>query len=317
MGRILTSVDAWQRRHTVPAVMVGLARKFRDDRGGNLAALVTYYAFFSVFPLLLVFVSTLGFVLEDDPTLRDDIVSTTVGRIPVLGPQLDDRLHPLTGSTVALVAGLVTALWAGLGVMLALARAFDTIWDVPRLGQRGAIAARLRGMIVLVVLAIGIVVSTVAASAVTGHLGAGAERVVTVAGSLALNAVVFGVAFQVLGAHRLRVVEILPGAALAAVGSLLLQLAGTWYVDSAVDRASDTYGAFAVVIGLLSWFLLGSYILILSAELNVVLHRRLWPRSLAGELAPADRDAMRLAAGGARRDAREEIAVHFADPDPP
>ena len=317
MGRILTSVDAWQRRHTVPAVMVGLARKFRDDRGGNLAALVTYYAFFSVFPLLLVFVSTLGFVLEDDPTLRDDIVSTTVGRIPVLGPQLDDRLHPLTGSTVALVAGLVTALWAGLGVMLALARAFDTIWDVPRLGQRGAIAARLRGMIVLVVLAIGIVVSTVAASAATGHLGAGAERVVTVAGSLALNAVVFGVAFQVLGAHRLRVVEILPGAALAAVGSLLLQLAGTWYVDSAVDRASDTYGAFAVVIGLLSWFLLGSYILILSAELNVVLHRRLWPRSLSGELAPADRDAMRLAAGGARRDAREEIAVHFADPDPP
>ena len=317
MGRILTSVDAWQRRHTVPAVMVGLARKFRDDRGGNLAALVTYYAFFSVFPLLLVFVSTLGFVLEDDPTLRDDIVSTTVGRIPVLGPQLDDRLHPLTGSTVALVAGLVTALWAGLGVMLALARAFDTIWDVPRLGQRGAIAARLRGMIVLVVLAIGIVVSTVAASAATGHLGAGAERVVTVAGSLALNAVVFGVAFQVLGAHRLRVVEILPGAALAAVGSLLLQLAGTWYVDSAVDRASDTYGAFAVVIGLLSWFLLGSYILILSAELNVVLHRRLWPRSLAGELAPADRDAMRLAAGGARRDAREEIAVRFADPDPP
>ena len=317
MGRILTSVDAWQRRHTVPAVMVGLARKFRDDRGGNLAALVTYYAFFSVFPLLLVFVSTLGFVLEDDPTLRDDIVSTTVGRIPVLGPQLDDRLHPLTGSTVALVAGLVTALWAGLGVMLALARAFDTIWDVPRLGQRGAIAARLRGMIVLVVLAIGIVVSTVAASAATGHLGAGAERVVTVAGSLALNAVVFGVAFQVLGAHRLRVVEILPGAALAAVGSLLLQLAGTWYVDSAVDRASDTYGAFAVVIGLLSWFLLGSYILILSAELNVVLHRPLWPRSLAGELAPADRDAMRLAAGGARRDAREEIAVHFADPDPP
>jgi len=317
VGRILTSVDAWQRRHTVPAVMVGLARKFRDDRGGNLAALVTYYAFFSVFPLLLVFVSTLGFVLEDDPTLRDDIVSTTVGRIPVLGPQLDDRLHPLTGSTVALVAGLVTALWAGLGVMLALARAFDTIWDVPRLGQRGAIAARLRGMIVLVVLAIGIVVSTVAASAATGHLGAGAERVVTVAGSLALNAVVFGVAFQVLGAHRLRVVEILPGAALAAVGSLLLQLAGTWYVDSAVDRASDTYGAFAVVIGLLSWFLLGSYILILSAELNVVLHRRLWPRSLSGELAPADRDAMRLAAGGARRDAREEIAVHFADPDPP
>jgi membrane protein len=314
MGRIRTTVDAWQRRHAPAAVVVGVLRKFRDDRGASLAALVTYYAFFSVFPLLLVFVSTLGFLLEDDPTLRDKVVSSTLGRIPVLGPQLDDKVQPLSGSRIALAAGLLTALWAGLGVMLALARAFDTIWDVPRVEQRGAIAARLRGTVVLVVLAVGLVVTTAATgSAVTGHLGAGAQRVVTVAGSVVLNALVFGVAFRVLGAHPLRVAEILPGAALAAVGALALQLAGTWYVDRAVDRASDTYGAFAVVIGLLSWFLLGSNLLILSAELNVVLHRRLWPRSLAGELAPADRAAMRVSARAARRDAREEIAVRFDD----
>src|SRR6185312_3135834 len=271
MGRLVERVDAWQRGHAGAAVPVALYRKFRDDRGTNLAALVTYYAFFSVFPLLLVF-------------------------------------------------GLVTALWAGLGVMLALARAFETIWDVPRVEQRGAVAARLRGTVVLLVLGVGIVVSTVVTgSAVTGHFGPGAERLLTVAASVGLNALVFGVAFRVLG-EPLRVVEILPGAAVAAVGALLLQLAGTWYVDGAVDRASDTYGAFAIVIGLLSWFLLGSNLLVLAAELNVVLHRRLWPRSLTGDLAPADRAAMRVAARAAQRDEREEIAVSFEDegraPDP-
>jgi len=320
MGRLVERVDAWQRGHAGAAVPVALYRKFRDDRGTNLAALVTYYAFFSVFPLLLVFVSTLGFVLEDDPSLRDDVVSSALGRIPVLGPQLDDKVEPLSGSRIALAVGLVTALWAGLGVMLALARAFETIWDVPRVEQRGAVAARLRGTVVLLVLGVGIVVSTVVTgSAVTGHFGPGAERLLTVAASVGLNALVFGVAFRVLG-EPLRVVEILPGAAVAAVGALLLQLAGTWYVDGAVDRASDTYGAFAVVIGLLSWFLLGSNLLILAAELNVVLHRRLWPRSLTGDLAPADRAAMRVAARAAQRDEREEIAVSFEDegraPDP-
>ena len=87
----------------------------------------------------------------------------------------------------------------------------------------------------------------------------------------------------------------------------------TYYVAGAVARASDTYGAFATVIGLLSWFWLGSNLLLLSAEVNVVLHRRLWPRGLAGELAPADRLALRESADAARQDPRQEIVVRFTD----
>jgi uncharacterized BrkB/YihY/UPF0761 family membrane protein len=91
----------------------------------------------------------------------------------------------------------------------------------------------------------------------------------------------------------------------------VLQSFGGWYVQHAVARASDTYGAFATVIGLLSWFWLGSNLLLLSAEVNVVLHRRLWPRSLAGPLAPADRLALRESADAARQDRRQEILVRF------
>jgi uncharacterized BrkB/YihY/UPF0761 family membrane protein len=119
--------------------------------------------------------------------------------------------------------------------------------------------------------------------------------------------------FSLLNARPLRLREVAPGVTLAAAGSLALQAVGGWYVAGAVARASDTYGAFATVIGLLSWFWLGSNLLLLSAEVNVVLHRRLWPRGLAGELAPADRLALRESADAARQDPRQEIVVRFTD----
>ena len=314
MASMLTSLDTWQRRHAVAGFPVAVVRKFLDDRASSLAALVTYYAFFSVFPLLLVFVSVLGYVLQDDPSLEDDVVSSALGRIPVVGTQLHDQVQPLAGSSVALALGLATALWAGLGVMLALTRAFDAIWDVPRLEQRSGLAARGRGVLVLLALAVGIVAATIATgSAVAGAIGPVAENVAAIVLSLVLNAAAFTVVFGLLNARRLRFREIAPGVALASIGALVLQSVGGWYVANAVSRASDTYGAFAVVIGLLSWFWLGSNLLLLAAEVNVVLHRCLWPRSRTGALAPADREAMRESAGAARQDRRQEILVSFGD----
>ena len=244
---MLGGFDRWQRRHTVAAFPVAVVRKFLDDRASNLAALIAYYAFFSLFPLLLVFVSVLGFVMQDNPSLQEDVLDSALARIPVIGAQLRDDVEPLTGSTSALVIGLAGALWAGLGVTLALGRAFDEIWDVPR-------TPRPR-----------------------------------------------------------RIPEVLPGAALAAAGALALQAAGGWYVERAIASASDIYGTFALVIGLLSWFWLAAHLLLVSAEVNVVRHHRLWPRSLAGELAAADRAALGRTADAVQQDARQEIQVHFGN----
>jgi uncharacterized BrkB/YihY/UPF0761 family membrane protein len=109
---VRASIDAWQRRHALGGFPFALLKKFGDDRGSSLAALIAYYAFFSVFPLLLALVSVLGFVLEDDPALREDVVDTAVARIPVLGEELADQVQPLTGSGVALaVVGGALILW--------------------------------------------------------------------------------------------------------------------------------------------------------------------------------------------------------------
>src|SRR5688572_2915782 len=99
---VLGAFDRWQRRQPAAAFPVAVARKFLDDRASSLAALIAYYAFFSLFPLLLVLASILGFVLQDDPSLQDDVLDSALARIPVLGAQLRDEIEPLAGSEIAL-----------------------------------------------------------------------------------------------------------------------------------------------------------------------------------------------------------------------
>ena len=312
MKRIVASVDAWQRAHTLGGFPVAVLKKFGDDSGSSLAALIAYYAFFSLFPLLLALVSILGFVLEGDPSLRDDVIDTALGRIPVIGEQLGSQVQPLTGSGVALVVGLAGALWAGLGVTLAVGRAFANIWDVPRFDQPSGLKARARGLAALFILAVTLVAATAATGlAIGGGIGAVAKQGFAILLSLAMNAVVFLTIFAVLTPRPREIRDLLPGVAVAAVGWLILQSAGGWYVDTTITGASDTYGTFALVIGLLSWFLLGSHLLLIAAEVNVVLRWRLWPRSLAGELEPADRVALQRSLDAIRRDRHERIAVSF------
>jgi inner membrane protein YhjD len=316
--RTVGSIDAWQRRHPVGGLLVAVLKKFSDDRGSSLAALIAFYAFFSLFPLLLALVSVLGFVLEGNPSLRDDVLDTALARIPVIGAQLANQVEPLQGSGIALVVGLAGALWAGLGVTLALGRAFADIWDVPRLEQPSGLKARGRGLALLAILAVTLVAATAATGvAAGGDLGPAVEEVAAMVLSLVVNVVVFLIVFGLLTPrpHTLR--ELLPGVAVAALGWFVLQSVGGWYVDLTISNASSTYGTFALVIGLLSWFLLAAYALLIAVEVNVVLRWRLWPRSLTGELEPADRRALQRFAEAARRDRAERIAVTFREPDEP
>jgi membrane protein len=315
-SRVVAAADAWQRRHALGGFPVAVLKKFGEDRASSLAAMIAYYAFFSLFPLLLALVSILGFVLDGNPELRQDVVDTALARIPVIGAELRSDVQPLTGSGIALAVGLAGALWAGLGVTLALGRAFAEIWDTPRLDQPGALKARARGLAVLAILGATLVAATVAAGlAVGGGIGPAAERGAAVAGSLAVNVIAFLTVFALLTPRPRNVRALLPGVGLAAIGALALQSLGGWYIDHVIVDASAIYGTFAVVIGLLTWFWLVAHLLLVAAEVNVVLRWQLWPRALTGELEPADRRALRRSADATRRDRRERIAVTFDDGD--
>ncbi len=271
----LRTLDQLQQRHAALAVPVAVGRKFGDDEGGNLTALIAYRAFFSLFPLLLLLTSLLGFVLDDDPELRQDAVDSVLGQFPVVGEQI--RVGTLEGSGVALVIGIVGSLWAGLGVVLAIGEALDRIWAVPHLERPGFLASRLRALIMLGVLGTLTLASTIASGLVGGG-SIGAAWGVAV--SLALNLLVFGALFRLLTTAPPPIRVILPGAAVAAVGWAVLQLVGGYFVSHQIRGATPAYGTFALVIGLLAWVHLGAMLTILCAELNAVRAKGLWPRSL-------------------------------------
>src|SRR5262245_42630489 len=100
------SVDLFQQRHAVLAFPMAVIRKFSDDRGGQGAALIAYYAFFSIFPAMLVLVTVLGFVLEGNDDLRQDIADSALAQFPIIGDTIKSSVsNPLTGSAVALLIG--------------------------------------------------------------------------------------------------------------------------------------------------------------------------------------------------------------------
>jgi membrane protein len=82
-------------------------------------------------------------------------------------------------------------------------------------------------------------------------------------------------------------------------------------VTQVLAGSSQTYGGFAAVVGLLSWLLIASELILLAAELNVVLARRLWPRSLSGGVARRGQAGARDSAHAAQLDPRQKIAVRF------
>jgi membrane protein len=307
------ALDRLQRRHRVLGFPLGVVKKFSDDGAGQLAALMAWYGFFALFPALLVLVTVLGFVLRGNYRLYRDIVDSAIGQFPVIGRDL--QVDALGGSTVALVIGLLGAIWAGLGITLAGQRAMDQVWDVPHRLRRNFLTARLRGLLILLVLGLLNVAVTTAVGLLAGGLGGTELKIAGFVASALLDVVLFWAVFRFYTSDDVPTRQLWPGIVLAAVGWVLLQALGGLYVDRVVRHANQTYGFFAIVIGLLSWLYLGAQMLLYAAEANVVRARRLWPRSLVEPVTAADVQALRAAARVQERREGERVEVTFESRD--
>jgi len=278
----VAAADRWQQAHRGLAVAVAVVRKFGDDRGGSLAALFAYYGFLAVFPLLLVLTTVLGFVGND--RLEHHVIGTALHQFPVVGDQIGaTAAHPLHGSGLGLVVGLLGLLYGSLGIVQIAQRALADVWDVPE-DDRPGFAGRLgRGLAFLAALAVALLASSVLAGLATGGGSRGpAMRVGLLAVELAVAVGLMLVAFCVLTPIRTSWRTMLPGAVVAGLAYAGLVVLGAALVQHQLRRAQAVYGQFAFVLGLLGWLVLVSQVTLYGAELNVVLHRHLWPRLLVG-----------------------------------
>lgn len=311
LRHLLRQVDAVQRRHVSLSFPFAVVRKMADDGGGSLAAQIGYYGFLAVFPLMLVFAAVLGFVLVGHPGLKDHVVHTTESSFPALSGYIDKHI---SGNSLALGLGLVGALWAGLGVTRATERAMNNIWDIPMADRPNLWWSRLRGLGMLCILGATFLISTfLAAARGSGGSLRPATEALGIVGPLALNFVLYLLAFQVLTNRHLAWRCLVPGAVVGAAGWTLLQNLGAIFVRHEVSHASHLYGSLATVVGILVWIYLGAQLTLYAAEINVVLVHRLWPRSLIRgyRRTDADRRALTLQAQEVQRGAGASISVAF------
>ena len=289
--KLFERLDRFQRRHRFTAVGVAVFKKFGDDEAGKHAALIAYYGFFSLFPLLLLFVTLLAFFLGGHNHFEERVIHSVLGRFPVIGQQL--RVHTLKGSGVALVVGIAGSLWGGIGGVQAAQSAMDTVWGVPRKTRPNFVSSRVRAIVLLFVLGVGIIVSTLLAGVATGGSHLWPLKLAGLAISVVLNGALYLAAFRLLTVAHVGWRQLVPGSVLAAVAGAGLQAIGGYYVGHQLAGASQPYGLFAMVIGLLSWLYLQAQVTLLAAEVNVVLGRRLWPRALVGDDTTADETTLR------------------------
>jgi membrane protein len=313
LGERLHALDRLQQRHRWLAFPAAVIKKFGDDEAGSMAALIAYYGFVSLFPLLLVLVTVLGFVLEGDQKTQDEVLHSTLSQFPIIGDQLQRNIHSLKGSVGALAIGVVGLLLGGLGIVGATQNAFQQVWHIPRKRRPNFLAWRLRGIGLLAVLGLLLVVSTVAAGYVTAQTAGTTAVLGGVLLALASNLLLFFAAFRFLSPDEIPTRDLMPGVVFAAVLWQILQHIGGYYVAHVVRHAQETSGLFAFVLGLLAWLYLGGQVTLLAAEINVVKARRLWPRSFTAPLLDADRRALTSSAETEERVQQENVEVTFED----
>ncbi|MFZ0042242.1 MAG: YihY/virulence factor BrkB family protein [Solirubrobacteraceae bacterium] len=289
---------------------MAVVRKFGNDQAGNLAALMSYYGFFSLFPLLLVFTTILGYVLAGDKSAQQSVENSVLAQLPLIGNEI--TTHSLSGSALALILGLATALWAGLGVTNAAQNALNTVWAIPFKRRPNFFKSRLRGIALLVSLGILFIVSTVASGIVSGGFGGLGAKVAGYAVALVLNFGLFMASYRFMTVSEVRTRDLRIGAAVASVLWTILQSVGGYYIGHVEKGNKGTYGTFATVIALLIWLHLGAQIFLYCAEINVVTSRKLWPRSLMGPPeAPADQKTLRALAKVEERSEEQTVEVQF------
>lgn len=309
----LERLDERQQKSPRLSFVAAVYKKFTDDQAGSLAALIAYYGFVSLFPLLLVLVTVLGFVLQGDPDEKEKILKGTLGQFPLISDQITHS--GLNGSAVGLMVGIIGAAIAGLGITSAAQNAFNRVWAVPFKERPNFLFVRVRGLATLALLGAMSIISTVAAGFVGSASHGPAAIVAGVLVAFAFNLALFMAAFKILTAIELSWRDLLPGVIVAAVCWQALQALGGLYIAHVLKRTGPLYGTFALVLGLLAWLYLGAQLMIFSAEINVVRARKLWPRSLFGDPElDADRRSLTATAEVEERSESEEIEVTFTDP---
>lgn len=296
-------IDAWQQRHSKIGFIHGVIRKHLDDEASYRAALLAYYGFLSIFPLLLVLTTVLRMVLYSEPELSGRIIHNAVNYFPAIGYDLQKSVHTLDRTGVVLLVGILLTLFGARGVADVLRGSFDHIWQVPFSRRSRLPGSLVRSFTIIFVGGLSLAITPL----VFGYaLAFMPNRLFGLLSTCLTAFVLFWVLIFIMkvGTSTPQPFRRIWVGALVAVISLgILQATGSVIVARELQHLDSLYGTFALVLGLIFWLYLQAQVLLFCLEIDSVRHFRLWPRTLAPPDTPltaADHAAYKLYSDRAR-----------------
>lgn len=313
---ILDAVDRFQQSHRPLAFCFAVNQKYSDDRGGYLAALITYYGFLSLFPLMLAFFTIVAYTLPPHSSLVQTL-ERHLGSYPIIGESIVSLANNhLGGSALALAVGLLGLIWGGQGLAQTLQFAMAEVWNVPNRDRPGFLPRLVTGLKWYATFGIGFVAATFVSSLGSVFDWGPAGPVLSSLAALVVNVTLFSLSFMILSPADMPWRVVLPGAAFSGLVWTILTGVGIGLLRS-MSHSNALYGTFATTLGLLAFLYVAARLALYGAEANVVAHRRLWPRAMRARPQTAA-DVAQLK-GMARREERVDeqvVSVEFSGPVP-
>ncbi|HSW85238.1 MAG TPA: YihY/virulence factor BrkB family protein [Candidatus Saccharimonadales bacterium] len=280
LDSFINKIDHWQQKHRWSAFSYAVIKKYSDDESGYQAALLTYYGFLSLFPLLLIISTIASQLASSHPSLQHGIIQSVSTYFPVLGNQLSEHVGTLHKNGLALIIGILFLIYGARGVADAFRRSVQQIWRVPKAQRPKFPKTILNSLIIIVASGVGLIAASIftglAASA--GH--GPAFRVFSLAVNLYILFWLFIFLLNVCLPKHVRVKDTVPGALTAALGIIILQILGGVLLKNELQRLDALYSYFAVALGLLFWIYLQAQLIHYAVTISAVSAQHLWPRKI-------------------------------------
>jgi YihY family inner membrane protein len=313
--RAVRAFDEAQQTRWWLAHPIGVVRKYADDRGSALAGLVTFQLFLGLLPLLVVVLTVIGVIAQGSDRVRDTLLESVLGQVPVVGQAFEDDISSLTVSSPWVVVSIIGLLWTSTGIYTSLQLAMNQVWNVHGVNRQGFVNRQVRALLLFGLILVAAAGSAIPASASFTPLDAGlATRSIDVAIAVATSIVLLFVMFRITTSSEVPTWQLMPAAVVAGLFWEILQRVGSNIVRGQLEQSQTLYGSLGLVVAVLLWVNLLARSVVFANEWAVVSHRQLWPRRITQPpLTAADREVLVGLVRNEQRRPEQHIDVRFDD----
>ncbi len=280
-NRFLKSFNRYQKKHRFLGFPLAVFKRYSEDNAGNQAALLTYFGFVSLFPLLMILFTVLNLLTNHNTGIEYRVIDGVVSYFPVSAQEIFNNIHSYHKTGIDLFIGLLITLYGARGIASALQNTSNNLWRIPKKRRPDFWHSLARSIGIIVLGGGGMIMTTVILS-YTNNISSkgGFFKMLVTLFALLLNILVFALVFRMATAKEVRTRWLLSGAIVAGVFWQILQSFGSFLVLHQLKRSSELYGVFALVLGMLFWIYLQAEVTLLAMEANIVQRQILWPRDL-------------------------------------